>query len=379
MPRMGGSAVSVRLEFVKLARAEGANVRELCRRFRISAPTGYKWLRRFEQAGIKGLEDGSHRPHRQPRCSSAELEQRVVALRKLHPAWGGRKLRAVLQRAGQQPVPSASTVTAILRRHQLLDLPPSGYPIAWRRFEYGGPNELWQMDIKGHFALDRGRCYPLTVLDDYSRFSLGVQACRDQREPTVRERLTAMFRKYGLPVRMLADNGAPFGTAGNEAFSTLELWLMRLGVKLYHGRPRHPQTQGKDERFHRTLNVELLRGREFATLAHAQREFDRWREVYNFQRPHQALAMQVPGDRYQASPRSFPEALPRIEYAPDLTVCTVNRDAAISFQRRRFKIGKAFIGLPVALRPTTTDGSYQVFFCNTQIRSIDLQLRLNNV
>jgi len=379
MPRMGGSAVSVRLEFVKLAAAEGVNLRELCRRFRISAPTGYKWLKRFDQDGIKGLEDGSHRPHSQPRRSSAELEQRVVKLRQLHPAWGGRKLRVLLAREGQPPPPSASTVTAILRRQQLLDPPSGGYPTAWRRFEYAAPNELWQMDVKGDIALGEGRCYPLTVLDDYSRFSLGLQACRDQREPTVRERLTAMFRRYGLPRRMLADNGAPFGTAGIEAFSTLEVWLMRVGVKLYHGRPRHPQTQGKDERFHRTLNVELLRGREFTSLLQAQSEFDRWREVYNFQRPHQALAMQVPADRYRPSPRSFPEVLPAIEYAPDLTVCAVNRDAAISFQRRRFKIGKAFIGLPVAVRPTTTDGAHQVFFCTTLIRTIDLRSRLDHV
>ena len=320
---------------------------------------------------MKGLENGSHRPHLQPRRSSAQLEQQVVALRKLHPAWGGRKLRAVL-------LPSASTVTAILRRHQLLQPPPGGYPVAWRRFEYAEPNELWQMDIKGHFALGQGRCYPLTVLDDYSRFSLGLQACRNQQEPTVRERLTLMFRKYGLPARMLADNGAPFGTAGAEAFSTLEVWLMRLGVKLYHGRPRHPQTQGKDERFHRTLNVELLQGREFSTLDHAQREFDRWREVYNFERPHQALAMQVPADRYQASSRSFPETLLPIEYAPGLAVRAVRRDAEISFHRRRFKIGKAFIGLPVALRPTTTDGSYEVFFCNSKIRTLDLRPGLHN-
>lgn len=379
MPRMGGSGVSIRLEFVTLAAVEGVNLRELCRRFRISAPTGYKWLKRFKQDGIKGLEDGSHRPHAQPRRSSAELEQLVVAQRQLHPAWGGRKLRVLLERAGQQPLPSPSTVTAILRRHQLLEAPPGGYPTAWQRFEHASPNELWQMDIKGHFALGAGRCYPLTVLDDYSRFSLGLQACRDQREPTVRERLTAIFRKYGLPRRMLADNGAPFGTAGTEAFSTLEVWLMRVGVKLYHGRPRHPQTQGKDERFHRTLNLELLRGREFTSMAHAQSEFDRWREVYNFERPHQALAMKVPADRYRASSRCFPETLPAIEYAADLTVCMVNRDAAIAFGRRRFKVGKAFIGLPVGVRPTTTDGSYQVFFCTTVIRTIDLRSGADHV
>lgn len=379
MPRMGGSAVGVRLEFVKLAQAEGAKMRELCRRFRISAPTGYKWLARFAAGGVAGLEDRSHRPHTQPQHSSPELEEQVVEVRQQHPAWGGRKIRIVLQRGGLPVVPSASTVTAILRRHQLLAPPAGGFPTAWRRFEYSAPNELWQMDIKGHFALAVGRCYPLTVLDDHSRFSLGLEACHNQQEPTVRERLAQIFRRYGLPARMLADNGAPFGTAGTEAFSTLELWLMRLGIKLYHGRPRHPQTQGKEERFHRTLNLELLKGREFATLDHAQREFDRWRDVYNFERPHQALTMKVPADRYQPSPRSYPETLPALEYADDLIVRTVQRDASISFQGRRHKIGKAFIGLPVGLRATTTDGLFKVFFCNSEIRTLDLRSSTENV
>ena len=172
------------------------------------------------------------------------------------------------------PLPSASTVSAILRR-------PRASPAA-RRLEYAAPNELWQMDFKGHFALRRGRCHPLTVLDDHSRFALGLSACADEREVTARERLSAVFRIYGLSRRILADNGPPFGTSGTEAYSSLEVWLLRLSVEVYHGRPRHPQTQGKDERFHRTLRLELLHDSEFRDLAEAQREFDSWREVYNF-------------------------------------------------------------------------------------------------
>jgi transposase InsO family protein len=363
-----------RYEMVQLAEQGELSVRELCRRFRVSAPTAYKWMKRFASEGLAGLEDRSHRPHRQPRRSSAELEEQVLELRRRYPVWGPRKLRELLRPAQLSPLPSVSTISAILKRHgRLAAGAPAGGSPAPRRFEYAAPNELWQMDFKGHFALRRGRCHPLTVLDDHSRFALGLSACADEREVTARERLSAVFRRYGLPRRILADNGPPFGTAGTEAYSSLEVWLLRLGVEVYHGRPRHPQTQGKDERFHRTLRLELLRERMFRDLAEAQREFDRWREVYNFVRPHQALALAPPAARYRPSPRPFPEPLPALEYAADLPVRTVQKDAEISFQRRQFKVGKAFIGLPVALRPTLADGVFHILFAHAVIRTIDLR------
>ena len=197
---------------------------------------------------------------------------------------------------------------------------------------------------------------------------------------TARERLSAGFRIYGLPLRILADNGPPFGTAGTEAYDSLEVWLMRLGVAVSHGRPRHPQTQGKDERFHRTLRLEaLLHDREFRDLAEAQREFDGWREVYNFVRPHQALALEPPASRYRPSPRTFPEQLPPLEYASDLKVRKVQADAEIYFNNRRFKVGKAFIGLPVAIRPTLTDGVFHLLFAHSVIRTLDLRSTLPHV
>lgn len=371
--------MAIRLEFVRLVEQGALHKRELCRRFRISPPTGYKWLQRFGEEGVGGLADRSYRPHHQPQRSSAELEQQVVELRRKHPAWGGRKLRRLLQRAGVHPLPSASTVTAILGRYDLLDPAPAANR-AVQRFEQAAPNELWQMDFKGHFALRCGRrCHPLTVLDDHSRFALGLSACANEREVTVRQQLTRIFRIYGLPHRVLADNGPPFGTSGSDSYGALEVWLMRIGVEVCHGRPRHPQTQGKDERFHRTMVLEVLRNREFADLAQAQREFDAWREVYNHERPHQALALEVPATRYRPSPRRFPESLPALEYAPDLIVRKVQGHAGITFRNRNFKIGKAFIGLPVGLRPTTTDGVFQVFFAHIPIRQLDLRCEPDNV
>jgi transposase InsO family protein len=373
--------VAIRLELVRLAQQQELSVREVCRRFRVSAPTAYKWLKRFAAEGLAGLEDRSHRPHQQPRRSSAALEQRVIELRRRYPVWGPRKLRKLLSDTmAPAALPSVSTVGAILRRHGLLTAgAPASISPAPRRFEYAAPNELWQMDFKGHFALRRGRCHPLTVLDDHSRFAVGLSACANEREVTARERLAAVFRIYGLPLRILADNGPPFGTSGTEAYRSLEVWLLRLGVTVHHGRPRHPQTQGKDERFHRTLRLELLRDREFRDLADAQREFDDWRQVYNFVRPHQALALLPPAARYRPSPRAFPEQLPPLEYASDLPVRKVQADAEIYFQQRHFKVGKAFIGLPVALRPTLTDGLFQLLFAHSVVRTIDLRAKLPHV
>jgi transposase InsO family protein len=380
MPRMGGSAMAIRFELVKLAQQEELSIRELCRRFRVSAPTAYKWIKRFASEGMAGLENRSHCPHRQPRRSSAELEQRVLELRRKYPVWGPRKLRRLLGDSLPAPLPSVSTVSAILRRHNLLAAgAPAGDGSVPRRFEYAAPNELWQMDFKGHFALRHGRCHPLTVLDDHSRFAVGLSACANEREVTVRERLSAVFRTYGLPLRILADNGPPFGTAGTEGYSSLEVWLMRLSITVFHGRPRHPQTQGKDERFHRTLRLELLHDREFRDLAEAQREFDGWREVYNYVRPHQALALEPPASRYRPSPRAFPEQLPLLEYASELQVRKVQADAEIRFHNRRFKVGKAFIGFPVAIRPTLADGVFHLLFAHSVIRTIDLRSPLRHV
>ncbi len=190
----------------------------------------------------------------------------------------------------------------------------------------------------------------------------------------MRQHLTEMFRRYGLPDAMLADNGSPWGSAGHDAqYTALGVWLLRLGVDLLHGRPRHPQTQGKDERFHRTLNVELLQGRWFRDLCHCQREFDAWRGVYNRERPHEALDLATPASRYRPSTRRFPEILPDPEYHPDDAVRRVNADGYFAFKGRKLKISQAFRGLDVALRPTLLDGLWNVFFAGTVVAQVDLR------
>jgi transposase InsO family protein len=375
MPWRELSIMEQREEFVRLALAAGANRSELCRRFGISRDKGYKWLRRYAAFGRAGLADRSRRPQHSPERTSEAVEAEVLRLRAAsNNVWGGRKIAAAMRRAGKAPAPAASTITAILRRHGKLEDGAGVHPGPHRRFERATPNELWQMDFKGHFALTAGRCHPLTVLDDHSRYGLGLEACGDERETTVRERLVAVFRRYGLPDRMLMDNGPPWGDGAGQPYTRFTVWLMRLGVRVSHGRPYHPQTQGKDERFHRTLKAEVLQGRSFRDLAETQRAFDRWRQVYNYERPHDALDLATPGDRYRASARGFPEHLPAIEYGPGDMVRKVDAGGFISFKNRRLRIGKAFHGQPVALRHTLEDAVLSVHFCTQKLGAIDLRL-----
>jgi transposase InsO family protein len=375
MPWNEVSTMSLRSEFLALATAEGANVRQLCRRYGISPKTAYKWIARHKAGGLDPLRDRSRRPAHSPRRTAAEIEARVLRLRDEHPAWGGRKLGAVLRADGLAEVPAVSTITDILRRHGRIG-PVGEAPRPFRRFEHAAPNQLWQMDFKGHFATASGRCHPLTVLDDHSRFALGLAACGYQRDETVRAHLRALFRRYGLPERILCDNGPPWGSAGAAtAYTALAVWLLRLGVGVAHGRAYHPQTQGKDERFHRTLDAEVLQGRPFADLLDCQRRFDGWREVYNHRRPHEALGLAVPASRYRASPREFPEVLPSWEYGPGDAVRKVACDGTVSFRGRPLELGKAFRGQRVAVRPTTSDGVFAVYFGVHRVAQVDLRVQ----
>lgn len=382
MPWKEVSMVDQRREFVALARSGGVGVAELCRRFGISRDSGHRLLREHAEHGEAALHPRSRRPHASPTRTDAAMEQAVLALRERHPAWGGRKLARRLRDTGHADVPAPSTVTAILRRHDRLGPGMAAGQRPWQRFERAEPNELWQMDFKGHIPLRQGRCHPLTVIDDHCRYALALQACADETETTVRTRLIALFRRYGLPQAMLCDNGSPWGATGHTAadgrrvFTRLEVWLMRHGIATRHGRARHPQTQGKDERFHRSLNAEVLQMRQpIADLPTAQAEFDAWRTVYNHERPHDALGLDTPASRYRPSPVAFPEIPPEPFYDTTDLTRRVRRDGSISFKGRYRPICQGFAGQIIALRPCATDGLWDVFFGRFPIAQIDLRDR----
>src|SRR3954468_24362754 len=358
MPWNEVSVMDQRREFVRLALQEGANRRELCRRFGISPDVGYKWLRRW-QAGDHELADQLRRPKSMPKRSVPEVEARVLAVRDKHPAWGARKIAHCLKRGGQT-VPVPSTVHRILCRNERIKPSEKAAPSpSGHRFERDAPNQLWQMDFKGHMPLADGRrCHPLTMVDDHSRYALCLQACSNEQGDTVRQQLERTFFRYGLPDAFLVDNGVPWGTCSQQRWTKLGVWLLKLGINVIHSRPYHPQTRGKNERFHRTLKAEVLTMQSFSSMREIKAAFDRWRHIYNHQRPHQALGQDVPASRYRPSLRSMPRKLPQPEYEPGAILRTVGTTKSyISFKGKLWIVPEAFHGERVAVRPLNADGA----------------------
>lgn len=370
VPWIEVTAMSQREEFVALARQEGANISRLAQRFGISRKSAYKWLARAAEGAPDWAADRSRRPATSPIQCAPALEEQVLAVRAAHPAWGGRKIRRRLQLDGQPEVPAASTITAILHRHGLIAPEESQKRGAMQRFERERPNELWQMDFKGPIPTAQGACHPLTIVDDHSRYALGVIACPNEQGATVRAALSGVFRRYGLPERMLMDNGSCWGKV-ESAWTLLEVWLLRLGVAVSHGRPFHPQTQGKCERFNQTLLAEALRGRNLGDLEEAQRVFDAFRASYNRERPHEGIGLEVPATRYRVSVFAYPETLAPIEYLSSDQVRKVGAAGYLSWRKGRYQVGRAFAGEPVALRATEKDGVWAVYYCQQRVATID--------
>ena len=298
------------------------------------------------------------------------MEAKVLEVR-AETSWGGRKIARILLDQGYEGVPHPNTITDILRRAGKLDEEECQKHKPVERFERGCANELWQMDFKGHFPLEHGRCHALTVLDDHSRYCIGLRACANERSSTVKGQLEIIFREYGLPEAILCDNGSSWrGGNARKGLSQISVWLMRLGIVVLHGRPRHPQTQGKDERFNRTLKHELLKTAPFIDLQDSQYRFDVWRDRYNLIRPHEALAMDAPFRHYQPSQRPFLEALPPLEYPADALVRKIHTTGELTYCDRTYQVGKGLIGEYVELRPTETDGYFDVYFGTIKVRRI---------
>jgi transposase InsO family protein len=372
---MGWREVSMedqRREFVMLASLDGANVSALCRRFGISRQTGHVWLRRFSE-GEQAFRDRSRRPWHSPALLPAALQARILSVRDAHPAWGARKIAAVLAREGCA-APAVSTIHAVLSRHGRIT--PDRPGRAHGRFERDEPNELWQMDFKGRVKLSSGRwLHPLTVIDDHSRFAVALAACDNQQTPTVQGHLERALRAHGLPQAIYVDNGSPWGGGMPGQWTPLRVWLLKLGVATIHAKPYHPQGRGKNERFHRSLADEVFALTALRDLSDAQHQLDRWRHIYNRERPHQALGFATPAERYRPSCRSFPDTLPAPQYASTEIVRRVSSTKAyVSFRNRLWKVPEAFAGETLAIRPRLPDGRFAICFGATEIAEINLKL-----
>lgn len=362
--------MSLKLEFIQDYLSKRYDVSELCLRYGISRPTGYKWIQRFQELGLEGLADYSRRPHSCPNRITSDSVSTILDARTKFPAWGARKLRQYLVNQGQDNLPCESTFNRVLQRYGKIEEIESFNRRHFVRFEKEKPNELWQMDFKGHFRVAEGRCHPLTVLDDHSRFAICLKASPAETFSFVKQSLEEVFQKYGLPDQMTMDNGSPWKGSPPWTLSKLTIWLMRLGIIVSHSAPRHPQTQGKDERFHRSLKDEVLRYYQFSSMDHAQQVFDEWRSIYNDIRPHEGIGMKCPSQRYKPSQKPFPSVLPPIEYQDNDILRKVQACGCINYKDQRFFLGEHLMGEYVALRPWQNEGTFDVYYCRTKIKRI---------
>jgi transposase InsO family protein len=358
-----------RKEFISEVIRGDESISALCRKYEITRKTGYKWIERFKEDNI--LEDRSHAPFHVPNRTPKNVETLVLELRDEHPAWGARKLKRRLEDTGHKNIPAASTICDILKRNDRVDIAESIKHIPYERFVYDHPNDLWQMDYKGHFGmLDGNRCNPLTITDDHSRFNLCLDAKKDQRTPGTKSSIERVFAEYGLPDAFLCDNGAPWGDS-NGGFTPLEVWMMQLGILPIHGRPRHPQTQGKEERFHKTIVDEMLRFVVIKDLEHAQHVFDPWRYEYNYERPHSALNLDTPSKHYRESKRKYiPGNAKEPEYDVGARLRKVNCKGYLSIQRYRYYFSETFIGKILELKDID-EGITDICYGRFRIAQID--------
>ena len=365
----------MREEFVRRVLAQEQSKTALCREYGISRPTGDKWIERFQTG--QSMSDQSRAPKTIPWRIPAELEDKIVQLRKQYPAIGAVKLRRMMEDAGHTDLPCARTFNNIFRRHDLIGQEESAAATPIQRFEKAAPNEMWQADFKGHFRMKNGyRCHPLNILDDCSRFNLCIEALENETYDAVKPVMERLFREYGLPFSFLCDNGNPWGTAQSLGYSKFEVWLMELGILTLHGRPRHPQTQGKEERFNRSFTRECLKGKEFKDKAHAQSYFDEYRIFYNEVRPHFALDLEVPAMRYQSSKKQFPNKIEVWEYESEYKLCKVKETGYFNYDGQGFFLSEAFGGKTIAVRESHLPGQLTLVFRNFIIGRIDLNNRV---
>ena len=353
-----------RKQFIIAASAENANISRLCREFGISRKTGHKWINRAEQGLL--LCDQSRRPHRQPSKTADEVEQKIIQMRLAHPAWGGKTIRAALEAAGVEGLPSDKTCCNIIKRNGLIDPAESAKHTAFQRFEKEHCNEMWQTDFKGDFLLGNGvRCYPLTILDDHSRFSIRIEP--KTSATGVKDSFIQAFQEFGLPNSILSDNGAQF-VGAHRGLSQFERFLMDLDILPIHGRPIHPQTQGKIERFHRTLKKEALRVTP-ANMEEARLRLENWRWIYNEVRPHHSLGLKTPSSVYRPSTRAYYEPKPYI-YDEGARLIKVNNWGYMRFGPMQLFLSEAMADTLVEIRFDEND-TFSILYRNYKIASVD--------
>jgi len=353
-----------RVQFVVEANLKQRPFSALCAAYEISRPTGYLWLRRHQKQGVEGIAERSRKPHHSPRRTNTELEQRVTEMRQRYPDWGARKLGVLLAREGVQ-LPR-NTIHRILRRNGCIAAQERGWA-AVQRFERSRPNELWQMDFKGAKGWPQAMG-PLSVLDDHSRYVIALQALGGTHGGPVQRQLQAAFESCGVPEAMLMDHGTPWWSPTAQWGGTqLALWLMRQGIRLYWSGIRHPQTQGKVERFHGSLQ------RAWERRGVPQHDWQAWLDAYRWEhnhvRPHEALGMRTPATLWRPSARPFDPCPRRWEYPAGAWVLKLDSQGKLDIKGKKWKVSRSLAGEWVQV--IRVEARMLVFYCATLIRELD--------
>ena len=363
-----------KVRFVASVLADEYSMTELCESFGVSRKTGYKWLLRYREHGLEGLRDALRAPHRVPWAISDQEAEAILAVRRTHPSWGPKKLRAKLrQRAPEQTWPAASTIGELLHRQGLT------HPRKRRRRAVPNPgpltsaasaNQVWCIDFKGWFRTgDSARCDPLTVSDAFSRYLLCAQVLARPDYDRCRAQLERVFREYGLPLVMRSDNGPPFASTGAGGLTRLGVWWVKLGITPERIEPGKPEQNGRHERMHKTLKAETATP-PAATLAKQQRRFDYFRHEFNQQRPHEALRQTTPAQHYSTSPRRYPARLEDPAYPAEYQVRRVRSNGEIKWAGETIFLSMALIGEVVGVKPAD-NGDAELYFGPIPLAVID--------
>ena len=369
MPWECKTVEEIRREFVIAAKKE-KNFSKLCREYGITRKTGYKWLERFENN--EGLSDRNKSPHNSPNKTPVEIEELILGISKENPGWGAKTIKKVLENRGETGLPCVKTVNNILNRYGCISPEESMKRIPYIRFEKERCNEMWQTDFKGEFLMGNNKyCFPLDILDDHSRFLIQITPTESTANFVI-ACFKRAFEEYGLPDSILSDNGAQFAGFRN-GFTQFEKWLMNLDVLPIHERIKHPQTQGKIERFHRTLKDELLKHIVFDDIEDADRQLQRWRYKYNNIRPHEALGLKCPAQVYEPCRRTYNEIIPKFEYGGDFKVIKVNSWGYLRFADWKIYLSETMANEYIEIRPNPLGDSFDVCYRNFKIACIDAQ------
>ena len=367
MPWKDKTVEELRKEFVEAAES-CSNFSLLCREFGITRATGYKWVKRYENE--ETLSDRSRRPNITANKTPEVIEAQIVETRTVHPGWGAKKIKVSLETKGME-MPCVKTVNNILNRYGCISKEEALKHKAFTRFEKERCNEMWQTDFKGEFKMQDGKyCFPLDIFDDHSRFVIRIKPSESTSNvvlPTFRE----AFYEYGMPDSVLSDNGAQF--AGfRQGYTQFEKWLMNHDILPIHGRIKHPQTQGKIERFHRAMNQELLNHYTPKDISDAERVFNDWRNCYNNERPHEALGMKCPSDIYVPSERTYRDQVDKYEYSGKYHVIKVNNWGYVRFDRWQIYLSETMIDERIEFRPNPNGDTFIACYRNFAIGEFDV-------